>query len=155
MPACSAPMSCLTLCNPMDCSLPGCSVHGIFQERVLELVAIFFSRAILFPSFLAFCDLQASSCLYTRGRSSPGNWELYYWIAWFHLVAKSYLTLGTPWTVAHQAPLSMGFSRQEYWSGLPFPSPGDILDPGIAYFYSITIMIILYISLWCYCLSLL
>ena len=37
----------------------------------------------------------------------------------------------TPWTVAHQAPLSMGFSRQEYWSGLPFPSPGDFLDPGI------------------------
>ena len=37
----------------------------------------------------------------------------------------------TPWTVAHQAPLSMGFSRQEYWSGLPFPSPGDLLDPGI------------------------
>ena len=34
-------------------------------------------------------------------------------------------------TVAHQAPLSMGFSRQEYWSGLPFPSPGDLLDPGI------------------------
>ena len=37
----------------------------------------------------------------------------------------------TPWTVAHQAPLSMGFSRQEYWSGLPFPSPGDLPDPGI------------------------
>ena len=37
----------------------------------------------------------------------------------------------TPWTVAHQAPLSVGFSRQEYWSGLPFPSPGDLLDPGI------------------------
>ena len=36
----------------------------------------------------------------------------------------------TPWTVAHQAPLSMGFSRQEYWSGLPFPSPGDLPDPG-------------------------
>ena len=34
----------------------------------------------------------------------------------------------TPWTVAHQAPLSMGFSRQEYWSGLPLPSPGDIPD---------------------------
>ena len=34
----------------------------------------------------------------------------------------------TPWTVAHQAPLSMGFSRQEYWSGLPFPSPGDLPD---------------------------
>ena len=37
----------------------------------------------------------------------------------------------TPWTVACQAPLSMGFSRQEYWSGLPFPSPGELPDPGI------------------------
>ena len=37
----------------------------------------------------------------------------------------------TPWTVAHQAPLSMGFSRQEYWSGLPYPPPGDLPDPGI------------------------
>ena len=37
----------------------------------------------------------------------------------------------TPWTVAYQAPPSMGFSRQEYWSGLLFPSPGDIPDPGI------------------------
>ena len=37
----------------------------------------------------------------------------------------------TTWTVAYQAPLSMGFSRQEYWSGLPFPSPGDLPDPGI------------------------
>ena len=47
------------------------------------------------------------------------------------LVTKSCPTLGTPWTVARQAPLSMGFSRQEYWSGLPFPSPGDLPDPGI------------------------
>ena len=37
----------------------------------------------------------------------------------------------TPWTVVHQAPPSMEFSRQEYWSGLPFPSPGDLPDPGI------------------------
>ena len=37
----------------------------------------------------------------------------------------------TPWTVAYQAPKSMGFSRQEYWSGLSFPSPGDLSDPGI------------------------
>ena len=36
----------------------------------------------------------------------------------------------TPWTVAHQTPLSMAFSRQEYWSGFPFPSPGDLPDPG-------------------------
>ena len=37
----------------------------------------------------------------------------------------------TPWTVAHEASLSMGFSRQEYWSGLSFPPPGDLPDPGI------------------------
>ena len=37
----------------------------------------------------------------------------------------------TPWTIDHQAPLSMGFPRQEYWSGLPFPVPGDLPDPGI------------------------
>ena len=47
------------------------------------------------------------------------------------LVAKSCLTLMKPWVVAHQALLSMGFSRQEYWSGLPFPSPGDLPDPGM------------------------
>ena len=45
------------------------------------------------------------------------------------LVAKSCLTLETPWTC--QVPLSTGFSRQEYRSGLPFPSPGDLPDPGI------------------------
>ena len=37
----------------------------------------------------------------------------------------------TPWSIAHQAPLSMGFSRQEYWSGLPFPSPGNLPNSGI------------------------
>ena len=47
------------------------------------------------------------------------------------LVTKSCLTLVTPWTVACQAPLSVGFSRQECWSGLPFPSPGDLPDPEI------------------------
>ena len=47
------------------------------------------------------------------------------------LVAKSCLTLVTPWTVVHQDPLSMGLSRQEQWSGLPFPSAGDIPHPGI------------------------
>ena len=47
------------------------------------------------------------------------------------LAAKSCPTLETPWTVALQASLSMGFSRQEYWNELPVPSPGDLLDPGI------------------------
>ena len=47
------------------------------------------------------------------------------------LVAKSCLAFAIPWTVACQAPLSMGFFRQKYWSGLPFSSPGDLPDPGI------------------------
>ena len=47
------------------------------------------------------------------------------------LVTKLCPTLATPWTVACQGPLSMGFSRQEYWNGLPFPSPEDLPDPGI------------------------
>ena len=47
------------------------------------------------------------------------------------LVTKLCVTLVTAWTIACQAPLSTGFSRQEYWSGLPFPLPGDLPDPGI------------------------
>ena len=47
------------------------------------------------------------------------------------LVAQLFLTLWTPWTVAHQAPQSMGFSRQEYWSGFPCPPPRYLPHPGI------------------------
>ena len=47
------------------------------------------------------------------------------------LVTKSCSTLVTPWILGLQAPLSMGFPRQEYWSGLLFPSLADLLDPGI------------------------
>ena len=45
--------------------------------------------------------------------------------------SHSHVLFPTPWTVARQAPLSMGFPRQEFWSGLPFPPPGDLPDPGI------------------------
>ena len=48
-----------------------------------------------------------------------------------YCVLKKVLTFWDPWTVAHQTPLSMGVLRQEYWSGLPFPSPGNLPDPGI------------------------
>ena len=46
-------------------------------------------------------------------------------------MAKLCPTVVTTWTVAHQAPLSMGFSKQRYWSELTFPSPADLTDPGI------------------------
>ena len=60
-------------------------------------------------------------------------------IFWYHLalrscvysVAKSCPTVWEPMTLAGQAPLSMGYSREEYWSGLPFPSSGDLTDPGM------------------------
>ena len=48
-----------------------------------------------------------------------------------YLIAQSCPALVNSWTVAHQAPLSLGFSRQEYWSGLPFPLAGDLPHPGI------------------------
>ena len=48
---------------------------------------------------------------------------------WFVLVAQSCPTFCFPWTEDHQAPLPMEFSRQEYWSRLPFPSPGNLSDP--------------------------
>ena len=52
------------------------------------------------------------------------------WVSKWKLLSHVQL-FATPWTVAYQAPPSMGFSRQKYWSGLPFPSPGDLPDPGM------------------------
>ena len=86
-----SPQSYPTLCDPMDCSLPGFSIHGILQARTLEWVAISFSKA------------------------------------WKWKVKVKTLThvqlFATPWTAAYWASLSMGFSRQWYWSGWPLPSP--------------------------------
>ena len=61
---------------------------------------------------------DSSQSLKTRSQDHVG-------MGCYGAVAKSCLTHGTPWTVTHQAPPSMGFSRQEYWSGVPFPSPGE------------------------------
>ena len=70
------------------------------------------------------------SSLYLSLYSHPGLKQLpicFYSCAF----SKNPIYFVTPWTAAYQAPPSMGFSRQEYWSGLPFPSPGDLPDPGI------------------------
>ena len=64
----------------------------------------------------------ASGALSVEMRQSTNRSEITY------IVSDSFVT---PWTVARQTPLSMGFPRQEYWSRLPVPSPGDIPDPGI------------------------
>ena len=107
--------SCPTLCDPMDCSPPGSSVHGIFQARVLEWVAIAFSYKQHEASTKSLDNLNSASTVGTFVLSLLSRVQLF----------------ATLWAVAHQAPLSMGFSKQEYQSGLPFPSPGVLPNPGI------------------------
>ena len=85
---------CLTLCDPMACSLPGVSIPGILQSRTLEWVTISFSNA----------------------------WK---WNVKVKSLSRVWL-LATPWTAAHQVSPSMGFSGQQYWSGVPLPSSENI-----------------------------
>ena len=66
--------------------------------------------------------------------SNLADYNIIYFSIWCPVKVKSLSCVrlcATPWTAACQAPLSMGFSRQEYWSGLPFPSPEDLPNPGI------------------------
>ena len=146
----------------MDCGSPGSSAHGILQARILEWVAISYSRGSSRPkdwtrvshrffilwvtrealyihtaakslqSCPTLCDpidgsppgpavpgiLQARTLEWVDiSFSSAGKWKV-------KVKLLSHVRLfPTPWTAAYQAPPSMGFSRQEYWSGVPLPSP--------------------------------
>ena len=173
--------------QPMDCSLPDSSVHGISQARILEWVAISFFRGsswprdgtrifcigrqilyhratweaqtflrVLFPLLLmnilecgCFCII---SDFPTKGQRThswhhgvlhsaeavPGmvihslnKHSLSIWWVSTVTVCSVMSDSVTPWTVVCQDSLSLGFSRQEYWSGLPFPAPEYLPDPGI------------------------
>ena len=112
---------CPTLCGPMDCSLPGSTVHEILQARILEWVAMSYSRYMLrYPVNISsiFLQYQWSHGFYDNKRKKESE------------VLSCVRLFVTTWTVAHQAPLSVEFSRQEYWSGLPFSSPGIFLTQG-------------------------
>ena len=133
----------------MGCSPPGSSVHRIFLARILEWVAISSSRGSSPPR-----ELTQVSCI-GRGfftAEPPGKPtylaiypSVYYLYLCIILYLDLYVSLWVPvcsvasvcplfailWTIACQAPLSMGFSRQEYWSELPCPPPGDLSDPGV------------------------
>jgi len=160
------------LCDSMDCVQSGSYIHGIFQARILEYVAISFSRGPSRPrDWTQVSTLQADSlqseppenptttttttttattttkslqlCLTLcdptdsspSGSTIPGILQArtLEWVAisssnaWKWKVKVKSLSrvrlLATPWTAAYQAPPSMGFSRQEYWSGVPLPSP--------------------------------
>ena len=94
--------SCPTPCDPIDGSSPGSPVPGILQARTLEWVAISFSNAWKWK-------VKVKSLSHVR------------------LLVTPVRLLVTPWTAAYQASSFMGFSRQEYWSGVPLPSLTTVL----------------------------
>ena len=104
----------------MDSRPPSCPVHGISQARILEWVAISFIRGSSWPR-----DWTWVSCIAGRFFTTepPGKVKV--------KSLSPVRLFATLWTVAYQAPPSMGFSRQGYWSGLSFSSPGDLANPGI------------------------
>ena len=115
---------CLTLCDPVHYT-----VHGILQARILEWVAFLFSRGSSQPR-----DRTQVSCI--AGNSLPaephGKFHkvcvcmcIYVCVLCVCQLLSCVQLFATPQTVACQIPLSMGFSGQEYWSGLPFPSPKE------------------------------
>ena len=92
------------------------------QLIIIQLVADshLFSKAIV--KIWVFCNTKLHMYFNTFAMM---------WWKWKRQSLSRVQLFATPWTVAHQAPLSMGFTRQEYWSGLPFPSPGDLPEPGV------------------------
>ena len=125
----------------MDCSTPGFPVHHQLLQLAQTLTRLHYSRSIYYlPNVLNtyFVDYLLSQLEYnlSTGRSyfcftPPCVWQLCtvprvcaQSLSWVWLYV-------TPWTVACQAPRSMGFSQQEYWNGWLFPPPGDLPDPGL------------------------
>ena len=127
---------CPAPCDPVDCNPAGSSAYGAFQARKLEWVAISLSRdgpkSGTEPMSPASPALAGGFFFLPLGplgkprkapkvpqKTKPGPSHLQK----AKLLSRIWL-FATPWTVTYQAPPSMGFSRQEYWSGLTFPSPG-------------------------------
>ena len=105
------------------------------DQLILLKIHLFFLQRILFPKSCKF-----NLCKYSHYIS----WTSFLWLwkptGWMHACVHTHThtqslnhvgPFVTLWTVAHQAPLSKEFSRQEYWSELPFPTPGDLPNPGI------------------------
>ena len=95
-------------------------LHHLTEESVESQASITLSPSVCTDPAYSFSFVFPSTVMLTT--------------AWFLVLFNYYVmsnSFVSPWTVAHQAPLSMGIPRQEYWSGLPFPSPRDLPDPGI------------------------
>ena len=128
-------------------------VHEIFQARILEWVAMPSSRGSFWPRgqsqvfsnsgrfFTIWATKEAQVTYSLTGKwtqaiavkvSNPNNQTTREGLGFMTLSRFNRVQLFvTPWTVPDQAPLPMGFSRQEYWSGFPCPPSGDLPDPGI------------------------
>ena len=120
--------SCLTLCDPMECSLPDCSVHGILQARIPEWAAMHSFRGSSQPKDQTHISCRSCTAGGFFTTEPPGKSKNTgvgcHFLLHCMLSRFSHVWLCvTRWTAAHQAPLFIGFSRQEYQSGLPFPSP--------------------------------
>ena len=123
------------------------SIDWMIPSNQLILCCPLLLQPSIFPSIRVFSNELALPIKYwsVRFSISPSNEYsalIFFRIDWLNLPAGQKVKVKfkslscvrlfvTLWTVAHQAPPSMGFSRQEYWSGLPFPSLGDLPDPGI------------------------
>ena len=100
--------------------------HGLFFSMNIQLSQTTHEKTILSLLHYVFTFVKKISWPYISGSLSGFallvHWPIYLWIEvkWSHSVMSDF---ATPWTVAYKAPLSMEFSRQEYWSGFPFPSP--------------------------------
>ena len=115
----SVTQSCPTLCDPVNHSTPDLPVHHQppeFTQTHVHRVSD---------------DIQPSHPLSSPFSSCPQSLPESGSFPRSQLFARGGQFFAAPWTVAHQAPLFMGVSKQEYWSGWPCPSPGDLPDPGI------------------------
>ena len=116
--------SCPTLCDPMNCSPPGSSVHGDSLGKNTGVG----SHSLLQRIFLT----QGSNPSLPQEGFLPSEPPREAPVERSEMKLLSRVQLfAIPLTIAYQAPPSVEFSRQQYWSGLPFPSPGDLPNPGI------------------------
>ena len=127
-------------CDLMDYTLPGCSVHGILQETILYLIIQKCPALRLYGLYSpsgssvhgdSLGKNAGMDCKFLLQGIFPIPWLnqcLLHW-CWFsrQVVSNSY----DPMDCGPPGSSSMGFPREEYWSGLPFPSPGDLPDAGI------------------------
>ena len=131
------------LCDSMGCSPPGQTEHKVCVSPNLPLLATRRACAVYkrhSPAWqprplsghylLSFSFLMPSFKIVKSKGIIYWKWMKYGYWWWFSHLPTCIPLLVTLWTVASQAPPSMGFPRQEYWSGLPFPSPGDLPNPG-------------------------